>query len=78
MPFELPGFVGRSKWVKADMLATVGLNRLSFARENRDAISGRRRFIKMKLSMADVISIRRCVLHALGLSGLTQHLVDDI
>lgn len=61
------------QWVKGDMLATVSFKRLSFPFRGKDE-SGRRQNIINIVDPADLRNIRECVLYALALSHLTEHL----
>jgi uncharacterized protein YifN (PemK superfamily) len=67
-------FTSTTMWVKADMLATVCFERLDLFRTERDR-SGRRKFLTPKISPEDLIRVRCCVLHALGLGTLTRALL---
>jgi mRNA interferase MazF len=60
-----------SYWVKADMLATVGFNRLELIREKRQSFQARKNVIPV-LGPDELLTIRNCVLHALGLGALTN------
>jgi uncharacterized protein YifN (PemK superfamily) len=55
-------------WAKCDMLATVGFERLDLFRTERDQF-GRRKYLKLKLSIDDLGRIQTGLLHALGLAG---------
>ena len=67
-------FTSTTMWVKADMLATVCFERLDLFRTGRDQ-SGKRKFLTPKICPEDLIRVRCCVLHALGLGTLTQALL---
>lgn len=56
-------------WAKADMLATVALNRLDFFRTPR-GLDGKRIYLRPMLPQADLDLIRAAILHALGLGHL--------
>lgn len=60
-------------WVIADMLATVGLDRLDRIGIGRDQY-GKRKYLDTRITAEELHRIRGCVLHALGLSRLTEHL----
>lgn len=60
-PFDAP-----AAWVKADMLATVDIGRLDLLRMPRGP-DGKRRYLRPKVTPADLARIERCVLHALGI-----------
>ena len=71
---ELPEpFAASAFWAKADMLATVSLDRLDLFHTARDS-TGRRRYIQPRLSADDLKRVRRCILRALGMDNLTEHL----
>lgn len=59
-------------WVKADMLMTVSFARLSGYHDGK--VEGKRQYVKLHVSAHDLACIKKCVLHALGLGGLTQHI----
>lgn len=60
-------------WVKADMLATVGFQRLNLIRIGKDQ-EGKRKYLTSKIPVVDLRNIRVCILNALGMSSLTSHL----
>jgi len=60
-------------WAKADMLATVSLDRLNFFHTSRDQ-TGRRRYLQPRLDQAELLRIKACMLHALGMHNLTEYL----
>lgn len=68
-PFDNP-----TMWAKCDMLATVCLDRLDRFRDGRHPGGGARRFRTGRVSPADLIAIRKAMLHGLGLGSLTLHL----
>ena len=53
-------------WAKADMLATVSFERLDLFRTPR-APYGRRRDVMVRVAPGDLLAVRTCVAHALGL-----------
>ena len=57
-------------WVKCDMLATVGFERLDLFRTERDH-EGKRKYLHPKISPEDLQRVRTGVLWALGLGNLT-------
>ena len=67
-PFNSP-----TQWVKADMLSTVSFDRLSLPFSGKGS-DGKRQYIKMVISGHDFKSIQRCMLNAIGLNFLTQHI----
>ena len=68
-PFEEP-----QMWAKCDMLATVSLTRLDRFKDGRVPGGGARRYTTGKVSQAQLIEIRKAILHGLGLGSLTIHL----
>ena len=68
-PFETP-----QMWAKCDMVATVALSRLDRFRDGRVPGGGARRFRTGKMSAAQLVEIRKAILHGLGLGSLTIHL----
>lgn len=68
-PFDAP-----QMWAKCDMVATVALARLDRFRDGRLPGGGPRRFTTGKLDAAQLIEIRKAILHGLGLGSLTIHL----
>jgi uncharacterized protein YifN (PemK superfamily) len=70
----LPGpFDSPEMWVKGDMIATVGFHRLDLPRTGRDQY-GRRKYLNVRVSEAELRAIYRAVLCGLGLGRLTPHL----
>ena len=67
-----PPYNSTEQWVKADMLATVSFNRLSLPFSGK-GVDGKRQYIKKILKGHDFESIQRCMLNAVGLNRLTQH-----
>jgi mRNA interferase MazF len=74
LPCDFPGYEGRIKWAKADMLATVGLSRLTLPRTARDPSTGKRRYLDFVLQADELTKVRAAMLHALCLDALTIHL----
>jgi uncharacterized protein YifN (PemK superfamily) len=68
-PLPAP-FSATTMWAKADMLATVSLERLDLFRTARDT-SGKRAYLRPMLPPEDLHRVRTCVLHAIGWPGLT-------
>lgn len=60
-------------WVKADMLYTVSFARLSLPFDGKDA-TGKRRHVVHVVDREDMRQIQHCILHALGLTSLTDYL----
>jgi len=60
-------FAEKIWWVKADMIATVGFERLDLFRTARDA-SGKRKYLSnLKVSEEQFATIKEAIRHALGL-----------
>jgi mRNA interferase MazF len=57
-------------WVKADMVATVGFERLDLVRTGRDQ-EGKRKYLQIKLEPDVLKIVYQCVLHGIGLGHLT-------
>jgi mRNA interferase MazF len=60
-------------WVKADMLYTVAFSRLHLPFDGKNA-SGKRNYDLRIIDKADLLKIQGCMLHGLGLQGLTSYL----
>ena len=74
IPFNLPGEWGNKKrWIKGDMVNTVGFQRMDLLRLGKD-VNGKRIYQVSCLPDDVMTTVRRCVLHGLGLSSLTKHL----
>ena len=74
VPFELPEPWGNvPRWIKGDMINAVALHRVNLLRMGRTQ-DGSRIYQFRTLSSDEMRRVRRCVLHGLGLSGLTKHL----
>jgi len=70
---ELPTpWRGRTRWAKADMLATVSFERLDLLRTQR--VQGRRSYLQIRINSDELAKVYRAVLCALGLQALTPHL----
>ena len=61
------------QWVKADMFCTVSLQRLFFPWQGKKH-DGSRNYIIKKVSSEDMAIIKKCMLHAIGMGDLTEHL----
>lgn len=76
IPFLLPIRWGNiPRWVKGDMVNAVGFHRADLRRLER-AGQGRRNYQTSVLSEEAVRRMRACVLHGMGLSILTKHLLS--
>jgi mRNA interferase MazF len=61
------------RWLKGDMIVSVGFHRLDFVREGKDRY-GQRIYRMNPVSDELLIQIRKCMLSSLGLGPLTKHL----
>ncbi|MCA1795132.1 MAG: type II toxin-antitoxin system PemK/MazF family toxin [Desulfotignum sp.] len=68
-----PPYNCSQQWVKGDMLATVSFKRLSLPHSGKGA-NGKRQYIKIVIKGEEFKSIQRCILNAIGLNSLTQHI----
>lgn len=66
-----PRSSGKKVWVKCDLVMTVSYDRLSDWWEGKE--EGKRNYMKLFVTDNDLKAIRKCVLYALGLGGLTKH-----
>jgi mRNA interferase MazF len=60
-------------WVKGDMVNAVGLHRLDLIRLEKN-FRGKKQYRYDPVSAEQLTEIRRCILMAMGLAGLTKHL----
>jgi mRNA interferase MazF len=60
-------------WVKADMVYTVGFDRLFLAACGKDD-KGVRLYDQRVIAQVDLQNIQRAILHGIGLGRLTEHL----
>jgi len=60
------------QWVKGDLLYTVSLARLGLPFDGKT--DGSRNYDIRILTVAELIRVRKCMLHGLGLAQLTHHL----
>ncbi|MFZ1545622.1 MAG: type II toxin-antitoxin system PemK/MazF family toxin [Candidatus Nitrotoga sp.] len=60
-------------WVKADMIYTVSFARLYLPFNGKDN-SGKRIYDIRVIDKADLLKIQQCVLHAIGLTSLTEYI----
>jgi len=68
-----PPFDSPTMWVKADMIDTVGFQRLDLFRSGRDQY-GKRRYFSRNVTADELKKIHECVLCGLGMVALTPHL----
>jgi uncharacterized protein YifN (PemK superfamily) len=69
-----PPYGADMHWVKADMIYTVSFDRLSFPQNGKDD-AGKRIYDVRVIDPEELKKIQRCVLHGIGLSNLTEHLL---
>ena len=81
MPYHLeltlalpPPWDGGPNWLKGDMVYAMSFHRLDFVRLGK-SFGGQRQYLYKPLPDMQMRAIRRCVLHGLGLSALTKHLL---
>jgi mRNA interferase MazF len=74
IPFELPPAWGDlERWIKGDMVNTVGFHRVDFLRMGKDRRGNR--LYQYRTLPDDLFKVvRQCALHGLGFSTLTKHL----
>ncbi len=74
VPFAMPKAWGNvERWVKGDMVTTVGWHRVDLLILGKNP-SGKRIYQTQVIADEDFTKIKRCALHGLGLSALTKHL----
>ncbi|MBZ0128516.1 MAG: type II toxin-antitoxin system PemK/MazF family toxin [Rhodobacteraceae bacterium] len=74
IPFDIPMPWGNlTRWVKGDMVYAAGFHRVDLLRLGKDG-KGQRIYQISTLPEDTLAQIQKCVLHGLGLSGLTKHL----
>ena len=74
VPFAMPRNWGNvERWVKGDMVTTVGWHRVDLLALGKDK-TGKRIYQRQAIDDEDFTRIKRCVLHGMGLSALTKHL----
>ena len=74
VPFKLPERWGNlTRWVKGDMVNTVGFHRVDLLCLGKD-VWGKRIYQTKALPEDLMRQVRRCVCHGMGLSTLTKHL----
>jgi mRNA interferase MazF len=63
----------RKMWVKADMVVAVSFSRLRLPGQGKDA-AGNRIYDVRHIGDADLLRVRECVLHGMGMGHLTEAL----
>ena len=71
-PFPASAKKDEKSWAKCDLIQTVTFTRLTGYWE--EVVDGKRKYLDCRISDADMLKIKKAVLHGLGLSGLTQYL----
>jgi uncharacterized protein YifN (PemK superfamily) len=61
------------QWVKGDMIYTLSLGRLSLPFDGKSD-DGKRNYDVRVLSEDELIRVRKCMLHGLGMAHLTKHI----
>ena len=68
-------FQGRDTWVKGDMIYAVGFHRLDLIKlGQRNPATGKRIYFTQRLGRERMGEIYGCILHALNLGKLIEHL----
>jgi mRNA interferase MazF len=74
IPFEMPIEWGNiQRWVKGDMICTVGWHRIDLLKLKK-AAQGKRSYQLTPIPEDDLKRVQSCVLHGIGLSPLTKYL----
>lgn len=71
-----PFFQANDSWIKGDMIYRVSFARLDLIKMGKDRATGKRIYFQQTLGRGQMKSIYSCVLNALNLEALTQHLGD--
>jgi len=72
--FKMPQEWGNhTRWIKGDMVNSVGFHRIDFLRIGKDR-TGKRIYQFNSLPEAEFTAVKRCALHGMGFSLLTKHL----
>lgn len=61
------------RWLKGDMIVSIGFHRLDLIRTGKDRY-GQRTYRMTPFSPDDIRIFRKCMLNSLGLAQLTKHL----
>jgi mRNA interferase MazF len=76
IPFQLPKSWGNiERWIKGDMVNAVAFHRIDLLRLRKNR-AGKRIYQTSVLPDNLFNNVRRCVLHGIGCSKLTKHLLD--
>ena len=74
IPFDLPESWGnRPRWVKGDMVNTVGFHRADLVRVGKNK-AGKRQYLTKPLPSDIFRVVQKCALHGQSFSTLTKHL----
>jgi mRNA interferase MazF len=74
VPFDMPKSWGNiERWVKGDMVTTVGWHRVDLLFLGKDQ-KGKRIYQTQAIDEESFLKIKRCALHGMGFSTLTKHL----
>ncbi len=66
-------FESKGLWIKGDRVNSVGFHRLDFIRVGRNS-AGKRDYYYTTISKSQMLTVKECILNALGLANLTKHL----
>lgn len=75
-PLPHKHFTETEMWVKADMIYTVGFERLTRFHDGKE--NGKRKYLEPKINPQQFREIQRCMLNSLNLGFLTKHVSDGI
>lgn len=74
IPFEMPKkWGGGNRWIKGDMVNSVGFHRIDFLMLGKDK-TGKRIYQYQALPDELFKVVKKCALHGMGFSTLTKHL----
>ena len=71
---QIKRFQSKDSWVKGDMIYRVSFNRLDLIRVGKERGTNKRKYFKQSLGREQMKSIYSCILYALNLGHLPQHL----
>ena len=71
---QTPYFQAKPSWVKGDMIYRVAFHRLEGIKIGKDKVTGRRLYFNQVLDDEQMKKVYSCVLHALNLGNLQNHL----
>ncbi|MDF3034440.1 MAG: hypothetical protein K0R76_1394 [Alphaproteobacteria bacterium] len=67
-------FQSKGLWIKGDMVNAVAFHRLDFIRTGRGN-DGKRDYYYTTIRKSQMLTVKECILNALGLANLTKHLI---